>query len=53
MATRGIYGLSGSGIDVESLVKVGMMSRQKRYDRMYQKEVEATWKKEAYAKVYD
>ena len=37
---RGIYGLSGSGIDVESLVKVGMMSEQKKYDRIYKKEVE-------------
>ena len=26
---KGIYGLSGSGLDVESLVKVGMISQQK------------------------
>ena len=49
---RGIYGLSGSGIDVESLVKVGMMSEQKKYDRLYKKEVETEWRKEAYADVY-
>ena len=50
---RGIYGLSGSGLDVESLVKVGMISQQKKYDRIYKKEVEAEWRKEAYANVYE
>ena len=49
---RGIYGLSGPGIDVESLVKVGMMSEQKKYDRIYKKEVETEWRKEAFADVY-
>ena len=52
-STKGIYGLSGSGLDVESLVKVGMISQQKRYDRIYKKEVETEWRKEAYANVYD
>ena len=28
MSTNGIYGLSGSGIDVESMVKVGMKTKQ-------------------------
>jgi flagellar hook-associated protein 2 C-terminal domain protein len=50
---KGIYGLSGSGLDVESLVKVGMISEQKKYDRIYKKEVETEWRKEAYANVYD
>lgn len=50
---KGIYGLSGSGLDVESLVRVGMISEQKKYDRIYKKEVEAEWRKEAYANVYD
>ena len=50
---KGIYGLSGSGLDVESLVKVGMMSHQKKYDRIYKKEVETEWRKEAYANIYD
>ena len=36
---RGIYGLSGSGIDVESLVNVGLMSEKKKYERIYKKEV--------------
>ena len=52
-SAKGIYGLSGSGLDVESLVKVGMISHQKRYDRIYKKEVETGWRKEAYANVYD
>lgn len=52
-SAKGIYGLSGSGLDVESLVKVGMISQQKKYDRIYKKEVETEWRKEAYANVYD
>ena len=52
MAVNGIYGLSGSGIDVDSMVKVGMMSKQNEYDRMYKKEVKNEWIKEAYASVY-
>ena len=39
MSTRGIYGLSGSGIDVDSMVKVGMMTKQSQYDKMYKQEV--------------
>ena len=52
MAVNGIYGLSGSGIDVDSMVKVGMMSKQSEYDRMYKKEVKNEWLKEAYTSVY-
>ncbi len=52
MATRGIYGLSGSGIDVDSMVKVGMLSKQNQYDKMYKKEIKNEWIKEAYADVY-
>ncbi len=52
MSTTGIYGLSGSGIDVDSMVKVGMMTKQNQYDKMYKEEVKNTWMKEAYADVY-
>lgn len=52
MGVNGIYGLSGSGLDIESMVKVGMMSKQKEYDNMYKKETRASWQKEAYADVY-
>ena len=39
MGANGIYGLSGSGLDIESLVKMGMMNKQKQYDKMYQNEM--------------
>ena len=52
MSTMGIYGLSGSGIDVESMVRVGMMSKQSQYDKMYQKEVKQEWEKEKFNEVY-
>lgn len=52
MSTNGIYGLSGSGIDVESMVKVGMMTKQTQYDKLYKKEVKNEWIKEAYSSIY-
>ena len=52
MSSTGIYGLSGSGIDVESMVKVGMMTKQSQYDKLYKKEVKNEWVKEAYSSVY-
>ncbi|MCR5176728.1 MAG: hypothetical protein K6C05_07725, partial [Anaerovibrio sp.] len=51
MGANGIYGLSGSGLDVESLVKMGMMSKQKQLDKLQQKETKNTWLKEAYNNV--
>lgn len=48
MGVNGIYGLSGSGIDVESMVKVGMMSRQNEYDKMAQKFTKNEWIKADY-----
>lgn len=52
MGANGIYGLSGSGLDIESLVKMGMMKKQNQYDKMYQQQVQQTWQKEAYNDVY-
>ena len=52
MSANGIYGLSGSGLDIESLVKMGMMNKQKQYDKMYQTQMKNTWIKEAYNTVY-
>ena len=46
MSGMGIYGLSGSGIDVDSMVRMGMMTKQNEYDRMYKKEVRNEWEKE-------
>lgn len=48
MGVNGIYGLSGSGLDIDSLVKVGMMGRQKEYDKMAQKFTKNEWTKAAY-----
>lgn len=52
MGVNGIYGLSGSGLDIESMVKVGMLSKQNEYDKMQQKLTTQSWKKEAYNTVY-
>ncbi|MBR6013692.1 MAG: flagellar filament capping protein FliD [Selenomonadaceae bacterium] len=52
MGVNGIYGLSGSGLDVESMVKVGMMSKQSEYDKMKQKYTKNEWTKAAYVDVY-
>ena len=52
MSGMGIYGLSGSGIDVDSMVKMGMMTKQNEYDRMYKKEIRNEWEKEAYTNLY-
>ena len=52
MGVNGIYGLSGSGLDIESMVKVGMMSKQSEYNKMQQKLTTQTWTKEAFNTVY-
>ena len=52
MSGMGIYGLSGSGIDVDSMVRMGMMTRQNQYDKMYKEEVKNEWVKEAYTNMY-
>lgn len=52
MGVNGIYGLSGSGLDIESMVKVGMMSKQNEYDKMAQKFTKNEWTKTAYLDVY-
>ncbi len=53
MGVNGIYGLSGSGLDVESMVKVGMLSKQSEYDKMQQKYTKNEWKKTEYLNVYN
>ncbi len=52
MGVNGIYGLSGSGLDIESMVKAGMMTRQSQYDKMYKNATKQEWIKEAYSNVY-
>lgn len=52
MGVNGIYGLSGSGLDIESLVKVGMMGKQKQYDKLHKREIKAEMEKEIFAGIY-
>lgn len=35
----GIYGLSGSGMDIDSLVKNMMKTQQSKYDNIYKNKV--------------
>lgn len=48
----GTYGLSGSGLDVDSMVKKLMQAQQASYDKIWQKQQQTTWKKEGYTSVY-
>lgn len=48
----GIYGLSGSGIDVDQLVKDGMKAQQIRRDTLQQKETQLEWKKTDFNTMY-
>ena len=52
MGVNGIYGLSGSGLDVESMVKVGMLSKQSEYEKMQQKYTKDEWKKTEFLSLY-
>ncbi len=53
MGVNGVYGLSGSGLDIESLVKMGMKGKQKQYDKMYKREMTNEYKKAALHELYD
>ena len=48
----GIYGLSGSGMDVDSMVKNMMATQQTKYDNIYKNKVVTEWKKSDYNTVY-
>lgn len=49
----GTYGLSGSGMDIDSIVKSLMMSQQAKADALLQKKTVTEWQKAAYNTVYD
>lgn len=51
MAMR-TYGLSGSGMDVDQLVKDLMKARRANYDKMYQQKTQLEWKKADYNSIY-
>ncbi|MDT8903915.1 flagellar filament capping protein FliD [Anaeroselena agilis] len=46
------YGLSGSGMDIDSLVKDLMKARRARYDKVQQQRTQLEWKKEDYNSIY-
>ncbi len=46
------YGLSGSGLDIDALVKDLMKARQARYDKLLQQKTQLQWKKEDYNSIY-
>ena len=48
----GIYGLSGSGMDIDSLVKNMMKTQQSKYDNIYKNKVQTEWKKSDYNSIY-
>lgn len=52
MGVNGLYGLSGSGLDIESMVKAGMLTKQNQYDKMYKKEVKNEWLKQGFNEIY-
>jgi len=49
----GTYGLSGSGIDIDSIVKKLMTREQAKADALLQKKTVLQWQKTAYNTVYD
>lgn len=52
MAGNHVYGLSGSGLDVDNLVKQAMKAQQARYDSLYKKKTQLEWKKTDYNDFY-
>lgn len=52
MAVTRTYGLSGSGMDVDSMVKSMMKAQQTRYDSLIQKKTQVEWKKADYNTMY-
>ena len=51
MAIR-TYGLSGSGLDVDQLVKDMMKARRAQYDKLYQEKTRIEYKKQDYNTIY-
>ncbi len=49
----GTYGLSGSGMDIDSIVKSLMTTQQAKADALLQKKTVAEWQKAAYNTLYD
>ncbi|WP_019851150.1 flagellar filament capping protein FliD [Desulfitobacterium sp. PCE1] len=52
MAIR-TYGLSGSGMDVDQMVRDIMSARREQYDKLWQKKTQLEWKKTDYNTMYN
>lgn len=50
--SKGIYGLSGSGMDIDTMVKQMLTNYQSNYDKVYKQKVTQEWKKAAYNEFY-
>lgn len=50
--SKGIYGLSGSGMDIDTMVKQMLTNYQSNYDKVYKQKVSQEWKKAAYNEFY-
>lgn len=50
--TMRTYGLSGSGMDIDQIVKDLMKARRTSYDKMWQKKTQLEWKKADYNTMY-
>lgn len=48
----GVYGLSGSGMDIDDLVKGMMKTQQAKYDKLYKQKTVQAMKKEQYSTLY-
>lgn len=46
------YGLSGSGMDIDQMVKDAMKAQQARYDKVQQQKTQTEWKKADYNTIY-
>ncbi len=47
------YGLSGSGMDIDQLVKDLMKARRTQYDNLYKTKTQLEWKKSDYVTIYN
>lgn len=52
MGVNGVYGLSGTGIDVESMVEKMMNAKKQPYNKLYQVKTREEWRKAEYLGLY-
>lgn len=52
MGVNGVYGLSGTGIDVDSMVEKMMNAKKQPYNKLYQEKTRSEWRKDEYLSLY-